>query len=33
MYTATLNEELPDRFRDLVAQLKAAETGPKGGAA
>lgn len=22
VYTATLNEELPDRFRDLLAQLK-----------
>lgn len=23
VYTATLNEELPERFRDLLAQLKA----------
>lgn len=27
VYTATLNEELPDRFRDLLAQLQS-----KGGA-
>jgi hypothetical protein len=31
VYTATLNEELPDRFRDLLEQLKAA-SGKKGGA-
>lgn len=23
VYTAVLNEELPDRFKDLIAQLKA----------
>ena len=27
VYAAALNEELPDRFRDLLAQLKAAEGG------
>lgn len=25
VYAAALNEELPDRFRDLLAQLKAGE--------
>jgi hypothetical protein len=30
VYTTALNEELPDRFRDLLAQLKATDTG-KGG--
>jgi len=33
VYTAALNEELPDRFRDLLAQLKAkdsTDTGDKG---
>jgi hypothetical protein len=31
VYTATLNEELPDRFRDLLEQLKSkAGTGPGG---
>lgn len=34
VYAATLNEELPDRFRDLLAQLKGKEgTGTGGGAA
>ena len=34
VYTATLNEELPDRFRDLLAQLKGTDgTGTGGGAA
>jgi Anti-sigma factor NepR len=32
VYTATLNEELPDRFRDLLAQLKGKD-GTGGGAA
>lgn len=27
VYSAALNEELPDRFRDLLAQLRAAEGG------
>lgn len=31
-YSATLNEEIPDRFRDLLAQLKARGTPDKGGA-
>lgn len=32
VYSAALNEELPDRFRELLAQLKAAEGGTgKGG--
>jgi cation transport regulator ChaB len=31
VYTAALNEELPDRFRDLLEQLKAASV-KKGGA-
>jgi len=30
VYTATLNEELPDRFRDLLEQLKSKAAG-KGG--
>ncbi|MBS3980742.1 MAG: hypothetical protein KGZ77_13260 [Rhodobacteraceae bacterium] len=30
VYAATLNEELPDRFRDLLAQLKGRTT-DKGG--
>ncbi|NHB76011.1 NepR family anti-sigma factor [Rhodobacter calidifons] len=33
VYTAALNEELPDRFRDLLAQLKAGGGSGKGGAA
>lgn len=33
VYTATLNEELPDRFRDLLAQLKARDGSGKDGAA
>ncbi len=33
VYTAALNEELPDRFRDLLAQLKGKEGPGKGGAA
>ncbi len=33
VYSATLNEELPDRFRDLLAQLQAKEGSKKGGAA
>lgn len=33
VYTAALNEELPDRFRDLLAQLKARDSGGKDGAA
>ena len=28
VYTSALNEELPDRFRDLLAQLKSND-GPK----
>ncbi len=32
VYTTALNEELPDRFRDLLAQLKAKD-GTGGGAA
>lgn len=32
VYSATLNEELPDRFRDLLEQLKSQGVG-KGGAA
>lgn len=31
VYTATLNEELPDRFRDLLEQLKS-KAAEKGGA-
>lgn len=31
VYTATLNEELPDRFRDLLAQLKGKEGSGPGG--
>lgn len=27
VYTATLNEELPDRFRDLLEQLKSKGVG------
>jgi hypothetical protein len=27
VYTATLNEELPDRFRDLLDQLKSKAAG------
>jgi hypothetical protein len=30
VYSTALNDELPDRFRDLLAQLKAKEPG-KGG--
>ncbi len=33
VYTATLNEELPDRFRDLLAQLKGKEGSGTGGSA
>lgn len=33
VYTAALNEDLPDRFRDLLAQLKGKEGPGKGGAA
>lgn len=33
VYTAALNEELPDRFRDLLAQLKGKEGTGSGGAA
>lgn len=32
VYTAALNEELPDRFRDLLAQLKGKEGPGKDGA-
>lgn len=32
VYSATVNEELPDRFRDLLEQLKNSDIG-KGGAA
>lgn len=32
VYTATLNEELPDRFKDLLAQLKS-KAGATGGGA
>ena len=31
VYAAALNEELPDRFRDLLAQLKAKEGQGNGG--
>jgi Anti-sigma factor NepR len=31
VYTTALNEELPDRFRDLLAQLKAKEPNPGSG--
>lgn len=31
VYTATLNEELPDRFRDLLEQLKSKAAAGKGG--
>ncbi len=30
VYTSALNEELPDRFRDLLAQLKARQDGKDG---
>ena len=30
VYTATLNEELPDRFRDLLDQLKNKAAGKDG---
>lgn len=31
VYTATLNEELPDRFRELLAQLQSKQNrGPDG---
>jgi hypothetical protein len=33
VYAATVNEDLPDRFRDLLAQLKAADGRGKGGPA
>jgi hypothetical protein len=32
VYTATLNEELPDRFRDLLAQLRGKDDSGTGGA-
>ena len=32
VYTATLNEELPDRFKDLLAQLKSKPGATEGGA-
>jgi hypothetical protein len=32
VYTATLNEELPDRFKDLLAQLRSKANVDKGGA-
>ncbi len=31
VYREALNEELPDRFRDLLAQLKAKDGSSKGG--
>ncbi len=31
VYTAALNEELPDRFRELLEQLKAREPGKTDG--
>jgi hypothetical protein len=31
VYTATLDEDLPDRFRDLLAQLKGQEGSGTGG--
>jgi len=31
VYAAALNEELPDRFRDLLAQLKSGEGSGPGG--
>ena len=31
VYAAALNEELPDRFRDLLAQLKSGEGSGSGG--
>lgn len=33
VYTAALNEELPDRFRDLLAQLKSKSGEGQGGGA
>ena len=33
VYTTALNEELPDRFRDLLAQLKGTESTETGGGA
>ena len=33
VYAATLNEDLPDRFRDLLAQLKDRTGDGKGGGA
>ena len=33
VYTSALNEELPDRFRDLLAQLKAKDDTSKDGLA
>lgn len=33
VYAATVNEDLPDRFRDLLAQLKDADGRGKGGSA
>ena len=32
VYARTVEEELPDRFKDLLAQLKARETGSGGDA-
>lgn len=32
VYADALNEELPDRFRDLLAKLKAGDTPAAGGA-
>ncbi|MDX5351175.1 MAG: transcriptional regulator [Paracoccaceae bacterium] len=31
VYTSALNEELPERFRELLMQLKAKEGGKDGG--
>lgn len=31
VYRTTLNEDLPERFRDLLAQLKVKDSGGKGG--
>ncbi len=33
VYSDALNEDLPDRFKDLLAQLKRGAPPPKGGSA
>ncbi len=30
MYDSVVQQPVPDRFRDLIAQLEGGETGPKG---